>query len=574
MTGGDPPIVDDGGSPIGADTSAHASGRTPGERFAPWLCLLVAFAVYAVAADHRAFWRTDEFRYAEVARQMVRSGDWVVPQLNGEVYTHKPPGFFWLVAAGHSVLGLSIERAAKLPSVAAAAAMLAMVFVLGRRLHGSRAGTLAALCLGSSGLFLSLALRGNLDALLAGFTTGALTLYFTASGPPGESGAPRPERMRLLLGAGVCAGFAILVKGPVGFAIPAAVILTHRAWTRGVAALADRRLVWMLLAALLPVLCWLGLAFVRGGAGYVDDLVWGHGVGHAIGRVDKLRPFWFYLKTFPSGFAPWSILLPLAFVVARTHRERQVALVWTVAPLVLLSLFPAKRHLYLLPMYPGAALLVAGILAPGLRWERSATWTVSRIVLGGAAFVVAATIQAALLGWIQMPLSLPLPTSAGAMAAAAGTALLLAGAGGALCGRGATAPTLSRLAPFAVAVAIALLGFVHPLEARVEDPAPFYRDVHREVGDAPLYAYGSVDFFANLLLEKDRIEVLHDVDQATSLLADCTGRVYLIARGRVLDRLGHPEGWEPILSVQGDSETRRLLLRGACSGAAFRAPRT
>jgi 4-amino-4-deoxy-L-arabinose transferase-like glycosyltransferase len=154
----------------------------------PWLGTILAFlaalALFGAGASERELWRTDEQRYAEVARELgAESGSWLVPHLNGVVYDDKPPGFFWLVALLHGGLGLGLEAAAKAVSVVAASLSVALVFALGRRFYGMRGGLAAALVLGSSEMFLSLALRGNLDALLTACITASLYACWRARRP-------------------------------------------------------------------------------------------------------------------------------------------------------------------------------------------------------------------------------------------------------------------------------------------------------------------------------------------------------------------------------------------------------
>ena len=147
----------------------------------------------------------------------------LVPHLNAVPYTHKPPLFFWGVAA-FSQLGLEPGSAGMAVSALASAFTIALCFALGRRLWGPREGLAAAVVLASAGMFLSLALRANLDALLTACVTASLYAYWRSEQARNDSAG---GRTRWLLTAGFAAGLGVLVKGPVALAIPLSVIAGH-----------------------------------------------------------------------------------------------------------------------------------------------------------------------------------------------------------------------------------------------------------------------------------------------------------------------------------------------------------
>jgi 4-amino-4-deoxy-L-arabinose transferase-like glycosyltransferase len=138
------------------------------------LVFVGALLLCAFGASQREIWRDDEHRYVEVGRQMTLPGaSLLVPHLNGEPYTHKPPLFSWGVAA-FMQLGLEPGSAGMAVSALAGAITIALCFALGRRLFGLRAGLSAAVVLASSEMFLSLSLRANLESLLTACITASL----------------------------------------------------------------------------------------------------------------------------------------------------------------------------------------------------------------------------------------------------------------------------------------------------------------------------------------------------------------------------------------------------------------
>ena len=551
---------------------------------------VVALALFGAGAGRRELWRTDEQRYAEVARELgAESGSWLVPHLNGVVYDDKPPGFFWLVALLHDGLGLELEAAAQAISVAAASLSVALVFALGRRFYGVRGGLAAALVLGSSEMFLSLALRGNLDALLTACITASLHACWRA-----EEAGSAASAGRWRLAAGAYAGLGILVKGPVALAVPAVVVLCHAVLTRGWRGI--RPGVWLpaLALALVPLLAWLAAAAAETGPDYVRDLVLGHGVAHPLGGVGKQRPFWYYAKSLPASFLPWSIALPACVALVATLRNRSedaFVLAWFLAPLVLLSVFPAKRHLYLLPVLPGAALLVSR----WLRWLRSgpldedgrALLLLSRFAQGvlglasiglglslatGAALIVAG--RADLLAAVSDRLAMTEALGGGALATGLLVACVSLPAGVVLLRRwSGPAAWRADLALAAATAAFLLAGF-HPFENAARKVSPFYREVQDVVGSDELASYGVRDWAPNLLLRRTRVPRLVTLAQAEAHRRDRLedGRpAWLVAEGKFLERHARPFGFEEVLRHEPRLGRTLILLRSEPSPAHVRA---
>jgi 4-amino-4-deoxy-L-arabinose transferase-like glycosyltransferase len=554
---------------------------------------LAALALFGAGASRRELWRTDEQRYAEVARELgAESGSWLVPHLNGEVYDDKPPGFFWLVALLHDGLGFELGAAAKAVSVAAASLSVALAFALGRRLYGVHEGLAAALVLGSSEMFLSLALRGNLDALLTACITASLYACWR-----GEEASNDASAVRWRLAAGGFAGLGMLVKGPVALAVPAAAVLFHGGLTRGWRRI--RPSLWLpaLAISLVPGLAWLAAAAAESGTDYVRDLVLGHAVAHPLGGVSKQRPFWYYAKSLPASFAPWSIALPGCVALFASRRKRSsedaFAIAWLCAPLLLLSLFPAKRHLYLLPLLPGAALLVSRWLA----WLRSGPRAgedgrtlllLSRLAQGviglasiglGLALGIGATLLAAgradLLAAVSDPPRLTETFGAAAAVAGLGVACVLLPAGAVLLRRWSGPGAWRADLAVGVATATFLLAGFHPFENAARKVSPFYREVQDLIGSDGLATYGGRDWATNLLLRRTRVPRLVTLEQAEAHRRNGLDRgrpAWLVAEGTFLERHGQPVGFEEVLRYQPPRGRTLLLLRSELPSRSETAP--
>lgn len=367
------------------------SGLPSGERIAArWrsrpviadigLLLFAGLALITAGMGLREPWPADEPRFALIARDMVRSGQWLIPHVGGELYADKPPLFMWLTAALHQA-GLSLRVAFLLPSLAAGLGMLVVVYDLARRLWDREVALAAGLLLLLSLQFTLQARTAQLDALLALWTT--LGLYGLAR--------------HLLLGpdwkwyamGGFAMGLGVITKG-VGF-LPLFLLLPW-AWLRwrhpgalpGVGAggwrwlLAPGGMLAVVLAWLLPLLLvvwWSGSAEL---AAYRDEILFRQTVTRYADTWTHLRPGWYYLvKVIPWAWFPVTLALPWLVPAWREALRRIDARSWLllgfVAAVVLFfSLSPGKRGVYLLPALPALVLAAApfarGLLQrPGLR---------------------------------------------------------------------------------------------------------------------------------------------------------------------------------------------------------------
>ncbi len=546
------------------------------------LVFVAALLLCAFGASQREIWRDDEHRYVEAGRQMTLPGASVlVPHLDGEPYTHKPPLFFWGVAA-FMQLGLEPGGAGMAVSAFAGAITIALCFALGRRMFGLRAGLAAAGVLASSALFLSLALRANLDALLTACITASLYAYWRSEQAREDRSS---RRTGWLLTAGFAAGLGLLVKGPVALAIPLSVIAGHDLLLRRGVSGWDRGRALALAACLLPVLLWLAAATAEGGLDYARDLVIGHGVAHPLGQVNKVRPFWYYLSAFPVALLPWTVVLPAALLsLGRPRRsEDAFALAWLVAPLLLLSLFPAKRHLYALPVLPGAALVVArwlphigGGSAAGLRSDRAlralrrfalltlglAGLVLGLATIGGALLLLAGRIDLLEALWPRLELAAWLSPSARGLALTAGGLLVLAAPGLAF---GKNEQSLLRAAlALGVGASLFFVSLSHPMESRAENVTSFYARAAQLVGDEPLAVYGGKDFAAHWILRRTRVPSLVSLEQAEAYGRTAGGQsVWLVAQPKTLRRYGRPAGFHEVLGEEWPGHPLVLLRSDA-----------
>ncbi len=338
--------------------------------------LVLGLALLAPGLGLRDFWPPDEARYAEVAVEMEAADTWRIPRLNGERYGDKPPGYFWLVRLFGRLTGRIDAAAARWPSVLGALLTLFAVMGFAARPGRPATGFLAVGLLLASPWFFWQSRFGQMDVLM----TGLIALGVVAGWKAFEERRP----YRLII-AGAAFGFALLVKGPL--ALLGVVVVGQGAWLLrprrdlrpGSGEKAGRAwggsLVAAFLALVLPFSVWLAAAVRAEGWGYPQELVGLHVVERMRTGLAHVQPWWFYLRKLPWEFAPATFLL-IPWAHPRVRRELEeserrrgtFAALWSLTFLLVLSLLPGKRSVYLLTIHPALAILAAIPLAAW--WRR------------------------------------------------------------------------------------------------------------------------------------------------------------------------------------------------------------
>lgn len=339
----------------------------------------------------------DEPRFVLAARDMVESGQWLLPHRGSELYAEKPPVFMWMQAATYSVVR-DWNLAFLIPSLLAALATLWLCWDLGRRLWGRRVGWWAVLALMSCLQFGLMAKRAQIDMVLVALTT--LSLWGLL-----RHLLERPNTRALWL-AGFAAGLGTVTKG-VGF-LPLLVLLPWALWRWQVRGRTNayrapaRPLLWLLPAFLLGTAVWLGplgIALLTAPTpelqAYAHELLFKQTGTRYANAWHHVQPAWYYLQVMATLWLPGSLLLP-ALAPGWWHRLRRLdarwwlLLGWALLVLLFFSASPGKREVYIFPMLPAlcvaAAPLLPGLLRrPGPRWvllAYAAVLTVAALVVG------------------------------------------------------------------------------------------------------------------------------------------------------------------------------------------------
>jgi 4-amino-4-deoxy-L-arabinose transferase-like glycosyltransferase len=360
---------------------APATGRDtwPGAGSRPTLWLLIV----CVASLPLFFWdlqhpgfAAHEGRYAEVAREMLLTGDWITPHLNGEVFLNKPPLMYWLTALVFHVLGLS-ETARLISGVAALGTML-VLYDLGRRLWRPAAGTWTAAVYLTALVTTAEARQLRPDSLLTLCVCvsiwGAVRIHRGLDGRRGTS----PAGLAALWG-GVALG--IMTKGLVGLLYPALILGSALVLAGRFGEARRYRPGWGLAIVAAVTVPWHAAAGVANPGFGWDYLVNQHllfFLDRKFPRDSIPDPLWFAWGMLAVRLLPWLVLLPTA--LARQIRiARRLPSLTTWLPLTWLgtvwlvpSLSPARLEHYFIPVVPAAALLVGALCDD---WSRRATST-------------------------------------------------------------------------------------------------------------------------------------------------------------------------------------------------------
>ncbi len=343
--------------------------------------LAAAALLFLVRLGATDLWAPDEPRYAQIAEEVRGFGQgarglWLL-HLNGEAYDQKPPVYFWLAALFGAPGGRVDELAARLPSALAGVACVALVLRLGSALSGPAVGIAAGALLATSPLFVHMARRAQLDVLLCAFELLALTAFWRI-----DQIEPRRARDVALLHAAL--GLAVLTKGPVGFITPVLAIVAFLAWEGRLRDLRRCFPVWGLLLSLGPGLVWIAGASALAPTGFAESALVANLWDRFVHGTAHVAPPWYYVTQLPLDWLPWSLLAPVVWISGRRVLQQaepaarrsawRFLLAWLGSAFVFFSLSSGKRGLYLLPVYPAAALLsadaVIGALAAGSKPPR------------------------------------------------------------------------------------------------------------------------------------------------------------------------------------------------------------
>lgn len=346
-----------------------------------WFIALLSVLVILPFLGETIFYSKGEPREAIVAYSMLESGNWILPVNYGTDIAYKPPFFYWAIAAVSSLLGGVTEYSSRLPSALAFLAMQLVFFTFIAKRKDVKTAFLASILLLSSFEVHRAALACRVDMVQVSFIVISLCLLFRWD----EKGCRGIPWLAVLL-----MGCATLTKGPVGSIFPCVCI--------GLYQLLRGRAFWKTFFLLLPVgllslipyAVWAGAAYAQGGQSFLD-LVLEENTGRFMGKMSydsHENPIWYNFLTVIWGWIPWTLVLLLSLFGLKwktiswlpegasfgerirkawdKFRSQSPLQLFTWVVILFIFIFycipKSKRSVYLLPIYPFMAVLIAEYL--------------------------------------------------------------------------------------------------------------------------------------------------------------------------------------------------------------------
>ena len=317
---------------------------------------------WGVGLQYRSLGEPDEGRYAEVAREMVATGDWITPRLDGFNFFDKPPMHYWGSAAAYSVFGVHPWSARLWCALTGLLAIL-MVGWAGARLFGREAGGYAAAILGSSLLFALAAHINTIDMGVTAFLACGMACFLVAQFDP--DAAHLRTRLNLLMWASLA--LAVLSKGLIGVVFPGLILLVYMLWQRDWTVLLRVSLlpgIALLLAICAP---WFILM-----SRLHPDFLYTFFITQQFTRFltpvfHRTQPFGFFIPVVVLGLFPWTLLLPWTRSAWRAFYTglpaQRFLLSWIGVIFVFFSASHSKLPFYILPLFPALVLLLGAAAA-------------------------------------------------------------------------------------------------------------------------------------------------------------------------------------------------------------------
>ena len=531
-----------------------------------------------------------EPREALAVQDIVQRGEWLFPLKRATAIPSKPPMFHWSAALTYQVTGVLNEATVRFPSALYATLGVVFLYLLGAKLFGAEVGLLGGAILATTMIYQTQAVNARVDMTLCFFVTLSLILFY-AIYRDFLRHPLWPYAMYLLV------GLATLSKGPLGIVLPGLVIAVFLALKRNWKMFFKFAVHPGVLIALVLIAGWYGMAISRGGEGFVDRQLLSENLRRFVGGSGHSHPVYYYLSYLFSLAAPWGLFYPFMFwdwAKARGSADGDDLLflqTWFGVMLLFFSLSSGKRAVYLLPIYPALALLLAVWCRGQVNFGIVRTWFLR--VVSGVAVITALILLVIALGdlwthdptWLYGPIEKMLKPKdranfliivnqiAGfgwkfdAIAVTwAGLWLLL----GYYLWRGRMIAAGGSLVALSIILAFLSRGLVEAKIAETKSYRDFMVEVNRLVKPADkLVLYGGFNGDAVAFYRGGTVEVAErPVDSTLAQIADGDG--YIITTEKVWNRLqqAQPHSTPPLLRSRGkgpEGDAPLVLLHAVLS---------
>jgi 4-amino-4-deoxy-L-arabinose transferase-like glycosyltransferase len=356
------------------------------------LLIFLCFMIFYWHLGLLPFYTRGENREGLVIWEMVRTGDWILPPINGDYIPFKPPLFHWIGALAAEITGRVDEFTVRFPSALLATIGVLLTYFAGTRFWNEKAGVVAAIVLATSPEWWNSAVIAQVDMTLAVFITAALVVFYLMY-HENQCGIIRCLTLAALLAC------ATLAKGPVGVLVPILVIMVFLALRRDFAFLKKLHLFSGAAVFLLIAGYWYFAAWREGGWAFFQRQILEENIGTARGTSGHYQSYFYLLHVFFFNFSPWSLFIPcIAYFIYRRRRVLPDSpllfpLVWFMSVLLFFMVSFGKRGVYILPLYPAAALLFGAWWSNLEESETEVRWLTASIL-----YVIATSALLAFIG--------------------------------------------------------------------------------------------------------------------------------------------------------------------------------
>ncbi|MDP3980837.1 MAG: glycosyltransferase family 39 protein [Chlamydiota bacterium] len=314
--------------------------------------LLLGYCFFYLASSRIPLLDPDEPRYAEAAREMLETGDWINPQFNYINRWDKPVLFYWFLLWSFQVAGVSASAARFVPALFGTLVMLLIFFwgwVRGRARHGFLAACIWA----------SMVIVVTVSRLV--ITDMALCFFIALSIALAYESWKKPSRLLLVMSYSSMA-IASLIKGPVGIVLPGLVFVVFLLSKRDISVLFHRQHLLGFFVFLLISVPWYWIQTAHYGMAFLQYFFIKHNLQRAV--TDQLKhteALYYYIPIILGGIFPWTVYLPqslMRFKEKWSDDWFRINMIWCVTVLVVFSLSRAKLPTYILSLFVPMAMLL------------------------------------------------------------------------------------------------------------------------------------------------------------------------------------------------------------------------
>ncbi len=336
-----------------------------------WVLLMVLFFLNI---GTRPLANPDEGRYADIGLEILQTGDWIVPHLNGLIYFEKPPLAYWTIALGEYIFGTNCFGARFFNALFSLLTCLSLYFFC-KRFLSVRIGIFAAFIYGTSALPFGMSQMLTLDNTLTFFLT-AMLLLFVSGFLEEEAKISR----KFFLLAYIFMGLTVLTKGLIGIVLPCLIGFPWLIFTGYIKKLPQAHLIKGIVIVLLITAPWHLLVQQRYSC-FFNFYFWHEHFERYLTSVhNRSKPFYFLINSFLLGLIPWLFFLPRsiysAFRNTKCKRERHIilfSLMWSGLVVAFFATSHSQLIPYILPAISGIVIVLAlGMSKANLkevRWE-------------------------------------------------------------------------------------------------------------------------------------------------------------------------------------------------------------